>query len=184
MEKERVKKRFLVGLTQNEEPNTSLEELASSENLSDAALTRRLVLAIRKTADDLKSSNRRRYSYEEWVEFSRLIRFTTRTSEELEQDEDVYGVIEWDWIGDNSPMLSEQSETEWVLDRLCESLMRLLKKDNLVRITAAVTSADSRRGSRVDSLVSSSPPPLLRSTSRMRSPDEPRRLNMDHPAGD
>jgi len=94
-------------------------------------LTRKLAFAIRKTADDLTHHHARKYTYEEWVEFTRLIRFTKMDLKTLEQDEEQEGVVEWDWLDENSPMLSEQSETEWVLDRLCESLLRLLKQKNL-----------------------------------------------------
>jgi potassium channel subfamily K, other eukaryote len=178
VEKKRLEQGLPVGFDEDEDTAPSLEELADPENYRDPELTHQLALAIRKTADDLRSHTGRKYSYEEWVEFTRLIRFTSRTSEQLAAEEETDGVIEWDWIGDNSPMLSEQSEAEWVLDRLCESLMRLLKKDNLVRITAAITSVESRRNSRAGAAASrssSSPPPLLRrSTSRVRSSDQPR----------
>lgn len=171
VEKKRIEKGFPIGVNENHEAVPSLEELADPDAYCDPELTHRLALAIRKTADDLRRPKPRRYTYEEWVEFTRLIRFTSRTSEQLEEEEELDGVIEWDWIGDNSPMLSEQSEAEWVLDRLCESLMRLLKKDNLVRITAAVTSAESRRNSRVGT-PASLPATARRSISRMRSVDE------------
>lgn len=176
VEKKRLEQGFPVGFDENEDTTPSLEELANPENYRDPELTHQLALAIRKTADDLRSHSSRKYSYEEWVEFTRLIRFTSRTSEQLAAEEETDGVIEWDWIGNNSPMLSEQSEAEWVLDRLCESLMRLLKKDNLVRITAAITSAESRRNSRAPASRSSvtPPPPLRRSMTRMRSSDQPR----------
>ena len=181
VEKKRIEKGFQVGVDESEEQGPSLEALANPVNYCDPELTHRLASAIRKTADDLRNQNPRRYSYEEWVEFTRLIRFTSRTIEQLEEEEELDGVIEWDWIGDNSPMLSEQSEAEWVLDRLCESLMRLLKKDNLVRITAAVTSADSRRNSRVGS-AGSQPATARRSMSRMRSIDESRSWRNSEPA--
>lgn len=151
VEKRRIEKGFPIGPDENEEAGPSLEELADPENLSDSELTHRLALAIRKTVSDLKKQKSRRYSYEEWVEFTRLIKFTSRGSKQLEEDEDVDGVIAWDWLGDDSPMLSEQSEAEWVLDRLCESLMRLLKKDDLARLTAPFTSAEPRGDSRMDS---------------------------------
>ena len=44
--------------------------------------------------------------------------------EEVEEEEEHEGLVEWDWIGENSPMLADESETEWVLERLCESLNR------------------------------------------------------------
>jgi potassium channel subfamily K len=36
-------------------------------------------------------------------------------------------LIEWDWIGEDSPMMSKGSEAEFVLDRLCESMQRYIK---------------------------------------------------------
>jgi potassium channel subfamily K, other eukaryote len=178
VEKKRVEKGFPIGFDERQAPGPSIEQLADAENLSDTELTHRLALAIRKTADDLRRPYPCRYTYEEWVEFTRLIRFTSYSPQQLEEEEEIDGVIEWDWIGDNSPMLSHQSEAEWVLDRLCESLMRLLKKGNLVRITAAITTAESRRNSRVG-IPSSPSAATRRSISRLRSIDEkqPRRLS-------
>lgn len=36
--------------------------------------------------------------------------------------------MEWDWIGPDSPLMSGLSESAWLLERLCESLVRLAKK--------------------------------------------------------
>ena len=130
----RVKKGFKVGPEEDESRRIpTIEELAKVENCSDAELTRRLAFAIRHTADDLKHHNSKKYSYEQWVEFTRLIRFTTEGVANLEHDEEEHGVVEWDWIGEDSPMLSEQTETEWILDRLCESLLRLLERDTFTK---------------------------------------------------
>ncbi|KPI40757.1 Outward-rectifier potassium channel TOK1 [Cyphellophora attinorum] len=104
-------------------------EMLAHEDLSDGHMTRRLTFAIRRVADDLVRFPGKRYNYEEWADFTRLIRFTKMSVEELQRDEDAEGVIEWDWLDENSPMLSDQSESEWVLDRLCESLLRWLKKN-------------------------------------------------------
>ena len=132
VEKKRIKKGLPVGPDPVESLGQapSLEQLAR-EDLSAGHMTRKLAFAIRKTADDLCHHPGRRYGYEDWVEFTRLIRFTKMELEELEHDEDQEGVVEWDWLDENSPMLSEQSESEWILDRLCESLLRLLRKNNL-----------------------------------------------------
>jgi potassium channel subfamily K len=94
------------------------------------ALARQLALAIRRTATDLQREKPREYTYEEWVEFTRLIRFSAvgGPSAALQEDEDE-GMIEWDWIGEDSPMMAQQTESEFVLDRLCESLVRYLKRN-------------------------------------------------------
>jgi len=42
--------------------------------------------------------------------------------------EEEEGLVEWDWIGKDSPMMARQSEPEFVLDRLCESLARYMRR--------------------------------------------------------
>jgi hypothetical protein len=133
MRKRTEKKRLKAGLPLGPDPDQqipSIEQLAS-EDLTELELTSRLAWAIRKTADDLQHSPGKRYTYEEWCEFTRLIRFTKGGLDQLEYDEETDGVVDWDWLEDSSPMLSQQSESEWILDRLCESLLRLLKKNLL-----------------------------------------------------
>ncbi|KAJ6102734.1 hypothetical protein N7486_005161 [Penicillium sp. IBT 16267x] len=121
-------------------PTRTIEELARDTHPSPFVLAQQLAFAIRHTSQDVRERKRKRYNYEEWVEFTRLIQFTnprTRSSsaegsscrhpskeDTLTLDEDEYGVLNWDWIGENSPMLANQTEPEWVLDRLCESLVR------------------------------------------------------------
>jgi potassium channel subfamily K, other eukaryote len=138
--KKRLKKGFDAGPA--DEPIPTIEELVE-EDLSEAELTRRLAFAIRRTADDMTHHARARYTYEEWVGFTRLIRFTKPGgAESLSHDEEVEGIVEWDWLDERSPMVSEQSEAEWVLDRLCESLLRLLRKNRLAGIAEIDTHSD------------------------------------------
>ncbi|KAL1853487.1 Potassium channel [Paecilomyces lecythidis] len=140
-ERRRVSRGFQVGLDVEldsegnpiaDRPRPTIEKLAQSPPPSNRALARELAFAIRRTADDFRSGEAKQYSYEEWVEFTRLICFTDTSPpgvEGLEKDEDIYGIVDWDWIGETSPMLAEQTEPEWVLDRLCESLIRYLDMD-------------------------------------------------------
>jgi len=135
-------------------PHKTIEELADEE-LNEPQMSRRLAYALRRVADDMKHNPRKRYDYEEWVEFSRLIRFSRLEEKmknsgdigkELERDEAVDGIIEWDWLDSNSPMTSEQSEAEWVLDRLLESLLRTVRKREYVEATTSPTSpSDDKR---------------------------------------
>ncbi|KAG9786596.1 hypothetical protein ABEF93_005353 [Exophiala dermatitidis] len=136
-EKRRLKAGFPVGPAEEESPPPlSLEQLAN-EDISEAHLAQRLAWAIRKTAQDARHAPNKCYSFEEWCEFTRLIRFTKEGLAQLEYDEETDGVVEWDWLEDNSPMLSSQGEPEWILDRLCESLLRLIKKNMLGGNSAA-----------------------------------------------
>lgn len=136
--RKRLKRGFTVGDESMEngddaaegEIHPTLEKLADAQ-LSQHQLARKLGIAIRKVAQDLHSEHKKRYSYEEWVEFTRLIRFSKWTKDEVQmnlENEEEEGLVEWDWIGDDSPMLSGIGETQWVLDRLCESLNRYTRR--------------------------------------------------------
>jgi potassium channel subfamily K len=92
-----------------------------------STLARRLAVAIRTVASDLKNDEDKNYTFEEWAELTRLIRFTSEPASEAINEES-NDVLEWDWIGENSPMMSGLSEPEFVLDRLCESLARYMRR--------------------------------------------------------
>ncbi|KAL8651956.1 MAG: hypothetical protein Q9226_004465 [Calogaya cf. arnoldii] len=111
---------------ENEHSPPTLEQIAELDALDQHALARRLGLAIRETANDLRADYPIRYCYEEWAKYTRLIRFSRLTRAELDEEEEEQGLIEWDWIGEDSPMLAEGTESEWLLDRLCESLDRYM----------------------------------------------------------
>ena len=130
-EEKRVAQGFPVGPGPDEVPSPpTIEQIAALEVIDEHALARKLGVAIRKTANDLRADPPKRYEYEEWAEYTRLIRFSRMTLAELEEEEEKQGLVEWDWIGINSPMLAEESESEWLLDRLCESLDRYMRKQN------------------------------------------------------
>jgi potassium channel subfamily K, other eukaryote len=95
-----------------------------------AALARQLALAIRRAARDTIQDTTKQYSFEEWVEFIRLIRFSAVDGAAVaRKDTEDEGQMEWDWLAENSPMMSQKSEAEFVLERLCESLVRYLKRN-------------------------------------------------------
>lgn len=112
-------------------PTPTMEQVSELDNLDGQALAAKLAIAIRHTANHLKDDPPRRYCYEEWAEYTRLIRFSRLSKEEIELAEEEQGIVEWDWIGENSPMLADSSESEWVLDRLCESLNRHMRKQGI-----------------------------------------------------
>ncbi|KAF2010338.1 voltage-gated potassium channel, partial [Aaosphaeria arxii CBS 175.79] len=115
----------------------TLPELAREANgplPTQHALSRRLALEIRRVAADLRLGTPKRYEYEDWVEFTRLIRSSSRAQTEQkdgageDDEEDEEGLVEWDWIGHNSPLVSGMSESEFILQRLCESLVRVERR--------------------------------------------------------
>lgn len=114
---------------QEPEQGLTLENLAEEEpQATEHDLARKLALYIKRVANDLRADRPKKYSYEEWAEFTRLIRFSKLDPQEVDEEEKEEGVIEWDWIGEDSPLLAKVSESEWVLDRLCESLNRYTRK--------------------------------------------------------
>lgn len=106
----------------------TIDELAASHGRkNELQLARALAAAIRRTAHDLKQGASKRYTYEEWVELTELIRFTSHEGTRQGDFDDEDALIEWDWIGENSPMMVDKSEPEFVLDRLCESMSRFVR---------------------------------------------------------
>jgi potassium channel subfamily K len=111
-------------------------ETDESASPDHASLSRRLALSIKKVSLDFRLPHPKRYTYEEWVEFTRLIRMTKHERLDLAlgttfsntDTGDEEGLVDWDWIGNDSPMISGVTESEWLLDRLCESLVRLEKR--------------------------------------------------------
>jgi hypothetical protein len=134
-EDERIERGFVI-----QDPDEEIGEAAADyinnptvekiidESMTSQEILRRLALAIKKVAQDMQVSPPKRYSYEEWAEFTRLIRFTAETRKQLEEEEEEDGLINWDWIGEDSPMLSDMPESEWILNRLIESINRYTAK--------------------------------------------------------
>jgi potassium channel subfamily K len=105
---------------------------------TQASLSRRIAMGIKKVSFDLRLEKPKRYSYEEWVEFTRLIRYTTpkRLNNLLgttltNATENEEGLVNWDWLGEHSPMVAGITESEWLLERLVESLIRLEKRKEM-----------------------------------------------------
>lgn len=129
--KKRLEKGFEVGVNPDVEDASrhipTLRELAKEPaEMSNHELARKLAHSIKRAAVDCKLDREKKYSYEEWVEITQLIRFSAG-KERLKVEEAEEGLIEWDWIGENSPMMAEQTEPEFVLDRLCESMLRYVR---------------------------------------------------------
>jgi potassium channel subfamily K len=132
------------GVGSSEDPENPPDSDKPKESVSAPEIThslsRQLALSIQKVAFDLRKPHKR-YSYEEWVEFTRLIRATH--PERLDSylgiecnstdDENEEGLVNWDWLGDHSPLVSGNSESEWLMERLVESLVRLEKRKEVAR---------------------------------------------------
>lgn len=143
---------------ERDRPRKTIEELARESHPSPFEMAQQLAFAIRRTTEDVRRGHRTRYNYEEWVEYTRLIQFTDPRfrppspagsnqpppgpDSSLSVDEDEFGLLNWDWIGENSPMLASKTEPEWVLDRLCESLIRYVSTQEQAKAAARGQSDD------------------------------------------
>ncbi|KAF2207530.1 hypothetical protein CERZMDRAFT_6163, partial [Cercospora zeae-maydis SCOH1-5] len=110
---------------EDENVQPTIDELAT-DDMTRAELAERLAKAIKRVSRDVKSGKGRKYTYEEWVDITQLIRFTASDEDSEHTDDD--DLIEWDWLGDRSPMMADKSEAEFVLDRLCESFARYVRR--------------------------------------------------------
>lgn len=129
-EERATRRRMEEGLPIGPEPEAdvppTIVQLAE-EDLSHHQLAHKLARAVKQVAKDTRDAPHKQYSYEEWVEFTRLIRFTAKAGEDVAIDEEE-GMIEWDWIGEDSPMMAKGSEADFLLERLCESMQRYIMR--------------------------------------------------------
>lgn len=107
------------------ERDLSKEESVYAPEQSESAFARQHALAIQKTIKDVATGQPEQYSYDEWKKFKSLIYYASHADKNtlLPVRSQRINNLEWDWIGENSPLLSEKTEPQWVLDKLCESLL-------------------------------------------------------------
>lgn len=125
--KRRLSLGFEVGPDTEAHPTLDTLAVEEAKKPSDWELGRKLARAIRRTAKDLTADPPRVYTYEEWVEITELIRFTSKDEINKQGGFKEEGLVEWDWLGENSPMMQQENEADFVLDRLCESMARYIR---------------------------------------------------------
>lgn len=85
-----------------------------------------LISEIQVISTHLKDSKPRRYTYEQWAWYLKLIGEDERSAEthrkakpkeKLEDEE-----VTWSWVGNRSPLMGSQEESEWILERLVDRL--------------------------------------------------------------
>ncbi|KAK5987725.1 Outward-rectifier potassium channel TOK1-like protein [Cladobotryum mycophilum] len=120
--------------------HTALEEIPSG---IDFHLL--LVSEIQNVTRHLKASKPRRYTYEEWAWFLRLLGEDERdpgrhrkvrikpkgkkgsAMQVLNDNEQ----LKWSWVGTHSPLMGSQEESEWILERLTAKLKESLTADKV-----------------------------------------------------
>ncbi|KAI5845952.1 hypothetical protein BZA05DRAFT_426945 [Tricharina praecox] len=82
----------------------------------------RIAKEISNLATDIGKEPPRKYDWDEWKSFLELLGETEDTGKEQEE-------VEWKWLGDDGPLLSAGTETEWIMARLCEHLQKVLLEE-------------------------------------------------------
>lgn len=124
-----------------------------------------LIQEFRNVMKHLNESPPRRYSYDEWAWFLKLMGEDeanhkshrappvkiNNSSPEKEPDmqqgqtDDGEGTIrQWSWLGNRSPLMGETEEAEWVLERLSLTLEKELKKQSEAKAKAKGGEKDNR----------------------------------------
>jgi potassium channel subfamily K len=144
LSQQRLEAGFPVGIDEDAERRAKTLEQFARETPTHYDLARRLAKTIRQVAKDAKSKQDKRYTYVEWLQFGQMIRFTAEKDEGSDGGVDEEGVVEWDWIGENSPLMTRGTEADFVLDRLCESMNRYIHRISNTR-NARETFAEAGR---------------------------------------
>src|SRR5262249_54338080 len=79
----------------------------------------RIAKEIRTLAPDVGMKPPRKYDWEDWVRWLELI---GEANVPGEKESNV-------WLDDDGPLFSGQSETEWILSKLCERLEQVLEEE-------------------------------------------------------
>ena len=142
---------FLAGEVQDEELKEAGEAKAKGDKLGETIHEYHylLVKEFRNVMKHLNESPSRKYTYDEWEWFLKLLgedesksashrRAPVEVKNDLSKEPDIQQatnddddqVRQWSWIGNRSPLMGETEEAEWVLERLSMTLEKELKKQN------------------------------------------------------
>jgi len=82
----------------------------------------KLAKEILRLSKDVGKQPPRKHEWDEWKRFLELLGETEDTGKQQED-------VEWKWLGDDGPLLSGVTETEWILAKLCEHLEKVLLEE-------------------------------------------------------
>ena len=141
---------FLAGQVEDEELKEVREAEAKGDKLGEDIHKYHylLVKEFRNVMKHLNESPPRRYSFEEWAWFLKLmgedeshsashrtapvkVKNDTDTKADMQQaqtDDDEGGMRQWSWLGNRSPLMGDTEEAEWVLEKLSMTLEKEMKK--------------------------------------------------------
>jgi potassium channel subfamily K len=110
-------------------------EHAEEERGRGGGLSARLAREVSRLAQDAANKPGIEYAWEDWAHWLTLLGERTdvekggdsRSSGDSVHSQEKRG--EWTWLGDEGPLFSGLSETQWILGKLCERLEEVLKEE-------------------------------------------------------
>lgn len=106
-----------------------------------------LICEIQAVTKHLTEPSPRRYTYDEWAWYLRLIGEDERkpdthrkpvTRHEEYNEDSRAEVSKWSWVGDRSPLIGSKEESEWIVEKLTERLKEALSEEGRHRARMAV----------------------------------------------
>ncbi|KAJ7102833.1 hypothetical protein C8R44DRAFT_746804 [Mycena epipterygia] len=124
-----------------EQMDTDVERLgqavehAEEERGQGGGLAARVAKQVSRLAQDLANKAEMDYAWEDWEAWLALLGERTESQKRKEDGSSGESVRskekrgEWTWLGDDGPLFSGVSETQWILGKLCERLEEVLKEE-------------------------------------------------------
>ncbi|KAJ7102818.1 tandem pore domain K+ channel [Mycena epipterygia] len=110
-------------------------EHAEEERGQGGGLAARVAKQVSRLAQDLANKPEMEYAWEDWEAWLALLGERTESQKREEHGSSGDSVRskekrgEWTWLGDDGPLFSGMSETQWILGKLCERLEEVLKEE-------------------------------------------------------
>ena len=164
---------FLASQVEDEELKEAREADAKGDKLrGDRHRYHYLIVKeFRNVMQHLNESPPRKYSYEEWAWFLKLmgedesrstshrtapvtVKNDTDTKPDMQQaqtDDEAGGMRQWSWLGNRSPLMGNTVEAEWVLERLAMTLEKEMKELMEVKTKKSDEEGGKKVGKRIHS---------------------------------
>ncbi|KAJ7242363.1 hypothetical protein B0H12DRAFT_1132454 [Mycena haematopus] len=113
----------------------SAVEHAEEEVGRGGGLSARIAREISRLAQDAMRGASIQYTWEDWDSWLTLIGERTDSEKSVDDGSSSNSVHsrekrgEWTWLGDDGPLVSGVSETQWILGKLCKRLEEVLKQE-------------------------------------------------------
>ncbi|KAF9465687.1 hypothetical protein BDZ94DRAFT_1214030, partial [Collybia nuda] len=93
------------------------------------SLAARIAKEISKVAMNIGHKPPKKYGWHEWTVWLDLLDMGNTSKPEDARDRSSQATIGWTWLGDDGPLLSSVTETEWVLRKLCQRLEEVMENE-------------------------------------------------------